>query len=447
MKVKTVTTFEYTEFEYKLIGEEEEEGCEDGTLYVRERSIELLERLNDRLKFANIGRRRIKLSNYAGVISFGDIKLEILPKFIKRSYKKKLLTPDEVKERKTILSNLLQMLKYTRRLGVKEVNWAPLGYEKDFFEIFVYIFASNLLRLLNRKRDADYVRQYDELRYVKGKIDARKYGSNPARLHLIPCTFYERSMDTRINRTLKYVSYLLSRKVENRENYKLLKQILAVLDPVSLSPVNVDYVRRITFNRLNSEFKPYIYFCELILSNSSVSLQGSEIEFFSILFPMEKLFEEFIAEVIRTEGLHRVIFGDCDLLIQHEIGHLVTSPKMFKLMPDIVIKAENEHYIIDTKYKLLDPSDRKLGVAQQDLYQMYVYCKALEAKEAKKVKKVKKVLLLYPEELNEKIEGKLTLRDEIDVYIRTIPLSEDLGSNWNKFVGDLCRALSAMVEE
>lgn len=436
--MKTVTTFEYTEFEYELIGEDEEEGCEGGTLHVRERSIELLERLNERLKFASIGRRRIKLSNYAGVISFGDIKLEILPKFVRRSYKKRLLTPDEVKERETVLSNLLQMLKYTRRLGVKEVGWTPLGSEKDFFEVFVHIFASNLLRLLNRKRDVDYVGQYGELRYVKGKIDARRYGSNPARLHLIPCTFYERSMDTRINRTLKYVSYLLSRRVENRENYRLLKQILAVLDPVSLSPVGVDHVRRITFNRLNSDFKPYIDFCEQILSGGSVSLQGSEIEFLSILFPMERLFEEFVAEVIRTERLHREV-GDGELLTQRRIGYFVTRPEGSGLIPDIVIRTEEGSYVIDTKYKLLDSNG--IGVSQQDLYQMYAYCKALGAK---------KGLLLYPEEPNKRIgrEDPLTLLGEIDVYIRTVSLSHDLSerSGWEAFVEELKNAIRCLRE-
>jgi len=366
LKTERIATFEYTEFEYEVV-KEGEEGLKDGKLHLKEDSIEKLERLNESLKFAVIGRRKIKVLNYAGVIGFGDVRLEILPKFLKRRYDRGLLTPDEVKGREKILSNLLEMLKRTRRLSIKETDITMLGYEKDdFFEIFVYLFAKNLLNLLKYKVDASYVRRYEELSFVKGKIDVKRYVSNPAKLHKVPCIFYERSVDTPINRTLKYVCYLLSKKV-SPENYRLLKQILAILDPVTLSPVNVDYVKRITFNRLNAEFKLFIDFCEIILRSSTLSLQGTQIEFFSILFPMEELFEKFVAEVMKE------IFGN-SVQIQEPIGYIVTKPiESFKLIPDIVIKAGNESYIIDTKYKLLDPEDRKLGVSQQDLYQIYVY--------------------------------------------------------------------------
>jgi len=420
---------------------EGEEGLEDGKLYLRENSIEKLERLNESLKFAVIGRRKIKVLNYAGIIGFGDVRLEILPKFLKRRYDKGLLTPNEVEDRNTILSNLLEMLKRTQRLKVKETDITMLSYEKgDIFEIFVHLFAKNLLNLLKCKVDMGYVKRCEELSFVRGKIDVKRY-INPAKYHRIPCTFYERSMDTPINRTLKYVCYLLSRKV-NQENYRLLKQIMAILDPVTLSPVSADYVKRITFNRLNIDFKPFIDFCEVVLRSSTLSLQESQIEFFSILFPMEKLFEEFIAEVIRTEDLHREVFGDGVLQIQREKKdriYFVTKPrKMFELIPDIVIKAGNDCYVIDTKYKLLDPEDRKLGVSQQDLYQIYVYCKALNAKKA---------LLLYPEELYEKkIEQDFTLRDEIKVSVRTISLKHDLRQNdgWNDFVKELREALECL---
>ena len=439
--METVTTFEYTEFEYEET--DGKEGLKDGKLYLKKETIEKLERLNESLKFAVIGRRKIKVLNYAGVIGLGDVRLEILPKFLKKKYKG-LLKSDEVEDRKIILLNLLVMLKYTQRLKVRETDFTMLGDEKDdFFEIFVYLFAKNLLNLLKCKVDAGYVRKSEELNFVRGKIDIKRY-INPARFHRVPCIFYERSMDTPINRTLKYVCYLLSKKVSNQENYRLLKQIMATLDPVTLTPVSVDYVRSITFNRLNKEFKPFIDFCEVVLRSSTLSLQGSQIEFFSILFPMEKLFEEFIAEVIRTKDLHE-IFGDYDLQIQQEKKekdrkYFVTKPKeLFELIPDIVIKTKSESYVIDTKYKLLDPEDRKHGVSQQDLYQIYAYCKAF---------KTKKALLLYPKELNEKdnkeIKGDFTLMNETKVFVRTISLSYDLKREWSKFVDELKDVLKCL---
>ena len=138
------------------------------------------------------------------------------------------------------------------------------------------------------------------------------------------------------------------------------------------------------------------------------SLQGSEVEFFSFLIPMEKLFERFIAKSI--EG---VVEGKVQ--VQRPIGHLAEKDrkKLFYLVPDVVLESDTIT-VIDTKYKLLDPEDRKMGISQQDLYQMYAYCKELNSK---------RCVLIYPEGLNGEISCDLSLGKEgIDLHVRTLPL-------------------------
>ncbi|MEM2191955.1 MAG: hypothetical protein QW540_11075, partial [Archaeoglobaceae archaeon] len=173
--------------------------------------------------------------------------------------------------------------------------------------------------MLKTKQNFQYVRRYDEMRYVRGKIDFKKH-CNPARLHLVPCEFYERHLDNLINRTLKYTCFLMSKVVETRETYRKLRRITDILEPVALTPVSVQRIESITFNRLNIEFKPFIEFCRVFLEHSSLSLQASKMEFFSILIPMERLFEQFVAEVIRKERLHEVFGKDANLEIQKSIG-------------------------------------------------------------------------------------------------------------------------------
>jgi 5-methylcytosine-specific restriction enzyme subunit McrC len=97
------------------------------------------------------------------------------------------------------------------------------------------------------------------------------------------------------------------------------------------------------------------------------------------------------------------------------------------MIPDIAIKVDNEiKLIIDTKYKLLDPDSAKLGVSQQDLYQIYAYCKESGTKKA---------LLLYPANLVDVDESKLETpfklgeRKDVEVYVRTVPLDFDLTSD------------------
>lgn len=446
MTLLRLSTFEHSEFEYEIV-QERKDYFKNGKIYLSERAIEDLEKINKANYFADIRRRKIKILNYAGVVSFGNIRLEILPKFIRGESEAKILSPEEVKNREIILLNLLQMLKFTHRLEVKNADISPLSIEDDFLEIFINLFAKNLVKLLNSKRDTEYIKRYNELRFIRERIDTAKYCSNPARLNIIPCKFHERSMDTLINRTIKYTSYLLCKKVVNRNNFRLLRQILAILDPVSLIPIAPNYVSSINFNRLNIEFKPYIDFCEIILRKSSLALQGSEIEFFSILFPMQKLFEEFISNVIKHKKLYEALGCEKPPKIQQSIGYFVTKPwSSFQLIPDITLESNKEIYIIDMKYKMLDPEDRNLGISQQDLYQMFAYCKVLESNSKKPAKKV---LLLYPEELNEngkKLEKKLTLVDEKEVYIRTIPLSINLKTELHKFSNYLGSVLESLQE-
>jgi 5-methylcytosine-specific restriction enzyme subunit McrC len=432
---RVLTLIEYDSVEYGVVDSPEDEGYDENgkKLYITEKSINQLEKLNETQKFAEIHRKRIKVLNYAGVVKVGNITMEILPKFLAGDVQ-------EVKPR--IMANLLEMLKYTGRLNVKEVNFAGLDLKNDFFEIFVHIFAKNLLSLLKIKQDRSYVSRYDELRFVRERIDVRKYGSNPAKLHKIPCTYHERSMDTPINRTLKYTAYLMLRLVESKENYRLLKQIISLLDPVKLTPVSVDFARKIRFNRLNAEFEPFINFCLTFLKGSSLTLQASQVEFFSLMIPMERLFEEFIAEVIRMNpGLvPESVRGE--VLIQKRIGYFVIRDGKghFELRPDVRVEGA-ERVIIDTKYKLLNEDERNFGVSQQDLYQMYAYCKESGAK---------KCLLIYPEGLNGEInEGPWGLGSEdIELYVRTVPLTYALTTKpgWSKFIGEMKSILSCLGE-
>ena len=93
--------------------------------------------------------------------------------------------------------------------------------------------------------------------------------------------------------------------------------------------------------------------------------------------------------------------------------------KAFKLVPDITLKTHGKTYIIDTKYKLLSPEDKTLGISQQDMYQIYTYTTKAKAEKA---------LLLYPKHLTQ-INKKWHIKTQnktIEITANTINLSTDL---------------------
>jgi len=432
-----VTLFEY---DSKKFEEGDQDYYNGDKLILTDKTIEELEKLSDK-NLIELKWKEIKALNYVGVIKAGNITIEILPKFLKKGEEKSF---EELK--RVAIKNLLKMLEFTQKLKIKEIDYTGLEEIKhDFFEIFIYLFAKNLLSLLKIKQNYEYVRKREELRFVKGRIDFARY-TNPARLHIVPCIYYERSIDNLINRTLKYTCYLLSKKTKSSENYRLLRRIMDILDGVTLTPVTIQEIDRITFNRLNVDFKPFIELCKLILERSTLTLQASKIETFSLMIPMEKLFEEFIAGVIQK--IHKDIFGEnAKLLIQYEIGHLAekSGKEMFRMIPDITIKVKDEiKLIIDTKYKLLDLDSEKLGVSQQDLYQIYAYCKESDAKKA---------LLLYPDNLVSFDEDrlrepfKLGKDRAIKLFIGVVPLHYDLTNKFEEFVKELEGILKAVESE
>ena len=89
------------------------------------------------------------------------------------------------------------------------------------------------------------------------------------------------------------------------------------------------------------------------------------------------------------------------------------------MIPDIFLKG-SPPIILDTKYKLLTPEERKFNISQADLYQMYAYCRESGTRIA---------ILLYPAGINVEIpERVFTLgrEDLIELHIKTISLEFDL---------------------
>ena len=107
----------------------------------------------------------------------------------------------------------------------------------------------------------------------------------------------------------------------------------------------------------------------------------------SLLYPMEKLFESYVANRLKTSGL----FDDIktqdwsfSLIEDHD------SKKKFYLRPDIVAtKSWWEKVILDTKWKEIDENDTKnnYNISQQDMYQLYAYARKYKSKE---------LYLIYP---------------------------------------------------
>jgi len=368
-----------------------------------------------------------------GVIRIGEVTIQILPK---------LFRDHLTRERRTIARNLLIMLSYSDIPFVSSDITLMEEEDLDMLELFIRIFAERLLRLLSRSQHRLYLQQHKTLRFIKGQIQVQQYW-NPAKLDQIPCNYKELTQDTLLNRIFRYCATLMSRHTQNDDTKENLKRILQILEPVTYTQVTASDAKSIILNRLSSQFAPYLRFCEIYLRHSTISLQASHVEVFSLLIPMEKVFEQFIAGVLAENNA--LIPEGGIVLTQDHAGYLAQTPEgrgVFKLIPDIVIDHPRIPVIIDTKYKLLDEEDSRKGVKQSDMYQMFAY----GAK-----RQVPALMLLYPDS-GEKMSvdwefsfesGRLSA-----LLIRSITLSYDLADplQWEQWMQELKAIVAELYE-
>jgi len=423
-----VTLQEYARIDYRVCKDPKDEGLnkEENAVFITEESLDLLEILTKDVNFLEIHHDYIRARNFAGVAKVGNLKIEILPKFFEDG--------DIQTDKTKIMNNLLYMLQHSNLFNFKELDSADLDVKNDFLEVFIYLFAKNLAQLLKNQQDRQYLKHEDELRFVREKIITARYSSNPARLHIIPCRFHERSMDTLLNQTIKYTAFLLSKQAKSQETNRYLKYIISLLDAVNLTQIHPSEIKKIKFNRLNKPFVPYIRFCDLFLRHSTLTLQASDVEFFSLMIPMEKLFEEFIAQMLLNNPEILPPEYRQNIQIQKMIGPLAFDGEreLFQMITDVFIEGPRR-IILDTKYKMLNSEDIKNNISQPDLYQMYAYCKESGSNTA---------ILLYPQGINAQVSNrvfKLGIEQSITLYVKTIPLHFDLSKEEEvqKFIGEL----------
>lgn len=426
----TATLFEFQACPYEVGGTDAWEG---DVLHLTEETLAALDALNASRPFLAIGRTTLKPLNLVGVVKAGGITLEVLPKLFRGDACER--------HRAVIAGNLLTMLACTERLSVRDMDLAGLDLDQtDLFEVFIFLFAHHLARLLKTTQRREYTRQDEELRFVRGRIDIRAY-TNPARLHIIPCTFHAYSVDTLLNRTLKYTCHLMARTSRRTRTVRTLRAVTDLLDAVTLVPVTVAEVDTITFTRLNRAFEPFVRVCRIFLAHATLTLQASDVETFSFLVPMETLFEEFVAAVIREDPAY--FFGqEMEVTAQERIGHLVERAgggHAFALIPDLVARGPGGAVVVDTKYKLLDRTDPTCGVSQADAYQVFAYVVNMPAEAG---------MLLYPE--TESAAPQDYLYDvsgrKVPLLIRSVSLAHPLVTEegWQAFRDDLAAAVRAV---
>lgn len=363
----------------------------DGCITLPEKTFEQLEEFvlsnrnkeTDALELMGLSARKgagriITAKNYVGLISMRDgTTIEILPKICSK-------IDSDLAEVKRLV---VDMLRSMRNSPFKSLQTSHVSFEKmNIFEIFIRMFIDEVFTIVKHglKRNYETVQSNENL--YKGKLIFTEHiRQNFAHKERSFVEFDEFSVNRIENRLIKTTVAYLYRSTTSSRNKSDLKTLLNVFAEVDVSNnFRRDFEKCIPDKNMR-DYVTALLWCKIFLEGRSfTSFAGSNVAM-ALLFPMEMLFESYIAVQCRR----LLNASEYAVSVQDKHYHLFDKPRRFLIKPDIVVtrKADRAIFIIDTKWKLLSDDKANYGISQADMYQMYAYQKKYSAQS---------VTLLYP---------------------------------------------------
>lgn len=314
----------------------------------------------------------IETTSWVGVIKYKNTHFQILPKLICNNG-----------DKENILKNLIYMLSYTKKLDIKTSNEARLSTAKNpFIEILIREYAKSLFECLKRLTPKKYVREEDNLNYLKGKIkfteNVRHNSSNQAKFY---CEYDEFSENNILNQLFLFVSTCLYNISNDSYNKKTLKFIINYYSDIKLVRFDRFKAEKIKLSRNQELFKKPFNLAKIFVEKTSVDLSKNKFENITLIWDMNKLFEEFIFEIMKKN--------------ESEFGWTFTAQKGKRLLAgddnkkrntyvDIYAENDKDKIILDTKYKIFTGTD---DFSNADVFQVSTYCLLHNADKA---------VLIYP---------------------------------------------------
>ena len=346
--------------------------------------------------FSKGKKRQIKTKNYVGVIETSKgLTLEILPKIFfdyeDDNYEAELIAT------KKIFLKMLSALKNSPFLNISSAHLKTTP-NLPLLEIFIENYINEIKKIIRVGVKSQYVGNQENLNYLKGKtlssLDIKHNHSNKARFY---CEFDEFSQNTVYNQLVKSTLLKLDRVSKSYFNRTNIFQLLHHFDSIDESKDVITDLRKANIsNRLFANYQNAISWSEVFLTDKSFTNFSGDSKNIAILFPMERVFEDYIGYLMKTYA------DGYDIKTQDKSYYLVSDHKnkeKFRLKPDIVATNTYNHnrIIFDTKWKLLDESKEKknYNISQSDMYQLYAYGKKY-ALDASSEGKEPELVLLYP---------------------------------------------------
>ena len=314
------------------------------------------------------GRPAILVTSYVGVIRAPDgYQIEVLPKVGR-------VAGSNAQDARKLLVDMLRCLPGFRHIQTFNAHLAAT--RMPLLEVFMREFLLAVERVVKRGLRSDYTAQQDNVPALRGKLlfaeNLRQNLCRADRFFTAHDTFSSNRPENRLlHAALRRVLVLCA----SQPHQQLARELCNVFADVPVSTRVAQDFQQVRMDRGMGRYADALAWARIILEDESPLTGAGAYRAPSLLFPMEAVFEAFVAR-----HLGRKLVPPRVLQSQACGHHLVNhrSQSWFWLKPDLLVRdGSHTRLVLDTKWKLLDHTRAngtdKYGLSQADFYQLYAY--------------------------------------------------------------------------
>lgn len=314
------------------------------------------------------GRRVVQVTSFVGALQAPNgYQIEVLPKVGR-------VNDGGPGAARQLLVDMLSCLREFRHIRTGRARIAAA--QIPLFEVFIAEFLRCTDEVVKRGLRGDYVGREGNLFALRGKLQfAQHVRRNICRADRFFVAYDEFSVDRAENRLIAAALDSVTALSRSQVNQQLARELRFVFADIPASVETRADFQRVRPDRGMVYYADALAWARLILESDSPVAGSGNRAAPSLMFPMDALFEAFVAKHVGTQ-----VISPLRVKAQAQSLYLVRHRQQdwFRLKPDLLVRGRDDaRAVLDTKWKLLDSGKDsaadKYGLSQGDFYQMYAY--------------------------------------------------------------------------
>lgn len=308
----------------------------------------------------------VRFNAHVGVLQVGNTLIEVLPKADD--------SPDEARWREI----LIDMMRAVSGFEIKSTGNANLEIKHNtILDLYFELFVKETEYLLHTGLVKRYRQTEGNNAALKGNLIFSKHiQHNVVHQERFYTRYTTYDRDHLLNQLLLKTINILKHINTNPALGGRIGALLLAFPELPDVKVTASTFEKISFNRKTQAYQTAIRIARMILLHYHPDLTSGRNDVLALMFDMNLLWQEFVLITLRKQK---------DFTVQGQHYSYFWKPangNRRKLIPDIVVKYNDQQYVLDTKWKNISNNP-----SVEDLRQMYAYHHYFLAR---------KVALFYP---------------------------------------------------